>query len=135
MALELPEALTIARQMDAKIKGETITQLHLSDTCTSLIRQGFINLHQVDLDNHIVASVTSQGKWVFVNLEPEFYLLFALETGGKLLYHFPDLSSLQGKYHVKVNFSDGSSVTEAITGWGWAKAFNAHDLAFQRYRK
>jgi formamidopyrimidine-DNA glycosylase len=132
MAFELPEAFTVARQMDREIRGKTIASLQISETCASLIRQGFINLNQVDLANRTVASVHSQGKWIFINLQPEFFLLFALETGGKLLYH-PDVSSLPSKYNVKVEFTDGSCLIEAITGWGWAKAFNAQELALQRY--
>jgi formamidopyrimidine-DNA glycosylase len=132
MAFELPEAFTIARQMDREIRGKTIARLQLNETCTSLIRLGFINLDRVDLGNRTVVSVHSQGKWIFINLQPEFFLLFALETGGKLLYH-PNVSSLPAKYHVKVEFTDGSCLTEAIAGWGWAKAFNAQELALQRY--
>jgi formamidopyrimidine-DNA glycosylase len=132
MAFELPEAFTVACQMNSEIRGKTIAHIHLSQACSSLIRQGFINLDRVDLDNRMIASVNSQGKWIFVNLQPVFFLLFALETGGRLLYH-PDTASLPARYHVTVEFTDGSRLTEAITGWGWAKAFNAQDLEQQRY--
>jgi formamidopyrimidine-DNA glycosylase len=132
MAFELPEAFTVAHQMDGEIKGKTIARLQLSEASASLIRQGFINLDKVDLADRTVVSVISQGKWIFINLQPEFFLLFALETGGKLLY-YPEATSIPTKYHVKLEFMDGSCVIEAITGWGWAKAFNPQELALQRY--
>jgi hypothetical protein len=51
MAMDLPEVLRIAPQMDEALRGKTIVAVHLSDKCASLIGQGFINLHKVDLTN------------------------------------------------------------------------------------
>ena len=132
MAFELPEALHVARQMDAAIKGKRITRVHVGPACASLIRQGFINLDRVSVAKHDVTGVTSEGKWIFVRLMPDLYLLFALETGGKILYHTSQ-ASLPAKFHIQLDFADGSFLTEQIVGWGWAKGVKESELPLQRY--
>jgi formamidopyrimidine-DNA glycosylase len=131
MAIELPEALTIARQMDGELRGKRIERVHLGEACASLIRQGFVNLHEVDVSHTTVEWVTSKGKWIFVHLQPGMVLLFALETGGKILYHIGPESP--EKFHVRLDFGDGAYLTEQVVGWGWAKAFPEGEPERQRY--
>jgi formamidopyrimidine-DNA glycosylase len=132
MAIELPEALTLARQMAGELRGKRIERVHLGEACASLIRQGFVNLHEVDVSRLTVESVTSKGKWIFVHLRPGMVLLFAIETGGKILVHAGP-ESLPKKFHVKLDLGDGSFLTEQIVGWGWAKAFPEGEPERQRY--
>lgn len=132
MAFEIPEAITVARQLDAELKGKTINDVRLSAACVSLIKQGFINLHTVRLTGRKVDSITALGKWINIRLEPELYLLFALETGGKILFH-SNQTSLPDKYHVRLDFDDWSYLTEQITGWGWAKGMLSEELETCRY--
>jgi formamidopyrimidine-DNA glycosylase len=132
LAIELPEALTLARQMDGELRGKRIERVHLGEACATLIRQGFVNLHEVDVSRMTVESVTSKGKWIFVHLQSGMVLLFALETGGKILYHLgPEL--VPGRSHVKLDLADGSFLTEQVVGWGWAKAFPEGEEERQRY--
>jgi formamidopyrimidine-DNA glycosylase len=131
MPIELPEALILGQQMNEALTGKQIECVHLAK-CDSLIEQSFINLHQVDVTGRYITSVASKGKWIYVKLEPDMYLLFALETGGKLLYH-SDETSLPDRSHVKLDFADGSFLTEQIVGWGWAKAIKEDELELHRY--
>ena len=132
MAFELPEAMTVATQMDSELRGATIQRIHLAERCASLIKQGFINLHEVDIARTRVKSVESKGKWIFVRLDREMNLLFALETGGKLLLHRGPEPPLE-KFHVRLEFENGSFLTEQIVGWGWAKAVQEDELELHRY--
>ncbi len=132
MAFELPEAVTVARQMQAEFQGKKIQAICLGPACASLIRQGFVNLSQVDLTGTQIEFVTAQGKWIYVKLTSGLYLLFALETGGKLLYH-RNAASAPDTFHVKLDFADGTCLTEHITGWGWAKVCQEEELAHQKY--
>lgn len=132
MAIELPEAICLARQMNDKLTGKTIARVTLGPVSASLVKQGFINLDKVRLAGMKLGCVSSEGKWLFLKLEPDMYLLFALETGGKFLYH-SDATSLPDKYHVRLEFADGSLLTEHIVGWGWAKALKPEELAQERY--
>ena len=132
MAVELPEALRLARQLNEALAGKRIDRAHLAEKCASLIRQGFINLHQVSVEGKRIESVTATGKWIYVRLQPDMLLLFALETGGRLLFHSSE-ASLPDKFHVRLDFDDGTFLTEQIVGWGWAKAVRENELALHRY--
>lgn len=132
MAIELPEAVNLAKQMNHELSGKTIKHMHLTDDCASLIGQGFVNLDKKDLDSHKIVSVSSKGKWIFIKLEPPTYLLFALETGGKILYHKSG-ESLPDKFHVKLDFGDDTFLTVRILGWGFAKALTEDELEATKY--
>jgi formamidopyrimidine-DNA glycosylase len=121
MAFELPEACNVACQMDAALSGKRLLEANLSPVCASLIRQGFINLASYDLAGRRVEAVFSRGKWVFTRLEPDLYFLVALESGGKILYHSVS-DEAPAKFHVRMQFEDGSLLTIWILGWGFAKA-------------
>ncbi|MCL4562274.1 MAG: Fpg/Nei family DNA glycosylase [Chloroflexi bacterium] len=132
MAFELPEALTVARQMEAVLPGLTIQSVTLSPACDHLIRQGFINLDQIDLAGSTISGVAGRGKWIFTHLDTDVYFLIALETGGKVLYH-PSGSPVPPKFHLRFDFTGGSSLTVFILGWGFAKAVPAVQLEQTRY--
>jgi len=51
-----------------------------------------------------------------IPFDPGFTMVFG-EFGGKLLYHSPG-SKLPDKYHLMIEFSDGSFLTEIIQLWG-----------------
>ncbi len=127
MAFELPEAVTVARQMDRAFNGKTIQHVTLSEDCASLIRQGFVNLDRVDLAGKTIGPVTSQGKWIFMRLGPDWFLLFALESGGKILY-YPSGADRPEKFRVLVEFISGQMMAVHIQGWGFARAARESDL-------
>jgi formamidopyrimidine-DNA glycosylase len=132
MAIELPEARTLATQMNEVLPGKVIARLHVSDECASLIRQGFVNVRPADVTGKVIGAVTSQGKWIFLKLEPDAYLLFALETGGKILFHRSP-QSVPERLNLRFDLSDGSALSVRIVGWGFAKAVLERELKAQRY--
>jgi formamidopyrimidine-DNA glycosylase len=127
MAFELPEAHHVARQMDSVLSGKYLLKASLSPACASLIRQGFINLAEYDLAGKKVAAVFSRGKWIFTKFDPDLYFLIALESGGKILYHRVK-DEAPSKFHVRMEFEDGSVLTIWILGWGFAKAAWGEEL-------
>ncbi len=132
MAFELPEAFTLARQMQAVLPGLVIQSVNLSPACEHLIRQGFINLDQVDLAGSSIVDVTGRGKWIFTHLDDEMYFLIALETGGKVLFLAPG-EALPPKFHLRLNFSNGACLSVFILGWGFARAVPVAMLEETRY--
>jgi formamidopyrimidine-DNA glycosylase len=132
MAIELPEAHRLAQQMDAALKGKSVVHVRVPERAASLIRQGFINLHTTALEGVTVSGAQARGKWIFVALEPGWYLLLALETGGKILYH-PEGAPGQTKAQVQIDFDDGSALAVHIVGWGFAKAVRRRDLDQETY--
>ncbi len=121
MAFELPEAVTVAQQMDRELPGKTIRRVVLSTDCASLIRQGFVNLDAVDLGGKTAGRVTSQGKWIFVRLEPDWFLTLALESSGKILFR-PVGAARPEKYRLLVEFASGDGFSLHIQGWGFVRA-------------
>jgi len=132
MAVELPEAITLAKQMNEVLPGKVIQKVHINEKSVSLINLGFINLHEVDLKYRMIESVISRGKQIFVNLSPDMVLVIALETGGKLLYTPPG-EELPDPYHIRLALSDGSSLTQQIVGIGWARAVDQVELEIEPY--
>jgi formamidopyrimidine-DNA glycosylase len=132
MAIELPEAFVISNQMDKVLQGKTTHKVHVSRECASLIRQGFIRVDPETLKDHKILGVTSKGKWIFVRFSDGFYLLLALETGGKILFH-EDPETVPQKFHIRLDFDDGSALTVWIVGWGFAKIVRDDALEADRY--
>jgi formamidopyrimidine-DNA glycosylase len=132
MAIELPEAQRLAQQIDAALKGKDIAGVLVPERAAALVRQGFINLHTTVLARTTVAGAYSRGKWIFVGLEPGRLLLFALETGGRLLYH-PTGFSGPATYQARIDFTDGACLTVHIAGWGFAKTVLRRELAQETY--
>lgn len=137
MAIELPEATTLARQMDAALAGKRISHADLGPKAESLVRQGFIYpkdaaAFAVRLVGRTVAGATPRGKWIFVQLDDGQHLLLTLETGGQVLFH-TDAAALPAVYSLRVDFSDGTVLTARIIGWGFIKVVDAAELAEHPY--
>lgn len=132
MAIELPEANIISSQMDDVLKGKTVFRARLCDKCASLIQQGFIHIDPDSLTGHRIEGVSSKGKWIFVHFSRGLYLLMALETGGKILYN-QNLDYTPEKYHLMLEFEDGTNLTVWIIGWGFAKIVREEALEANRY--
>lgn len=132
MALELPEAYGIALQMDGVLVGKTIKTAYLSRESASLARQGFVHLEPTNLSGLKVKDISSKGKWIFVHFTGECYLLLALETGGKILFH-KDGQIAPTKYHLKLVFEDNTALTIWIVGWGFVKVVQKDALERDRY--
>ncbi len=132
MAFELPEAKTIAAQMDAELKGKTLRQVVLSPDCASLIRQGFVNLDKVDLSGKTIAGVTWEGKWIFIRLEPDWNLMIAIESSGRILLQRP-AEPRPDKFRARLEFSDGCALTVHIIAWGFIRAARDAELPALNY--
>ena len=132
MAIELPEAYVISNQMHKILQGKTITTVHVSKECESLIRQGFIRVDPDSLVKRKILGVSTKGKWIFVQFSEGNYLLLALETGGKILFHNnPDPAPK--KFHIRLDFDDGTMLSVWIVGWGFAKVVPEDALEADRY--
>jgi formamidopyrimidine-DNA glycosylase len=117
MSFEYPEARILTTQLDATIKGKTIFSYDLRDY-EKLQRIGFINRDLNDFKRLIgrrVESVGSSGNTIRVRLDGGVNLLLAPEYGGVILYHS---SGGEGKYHLRLSFSGGDSVTVRLTSMG-----------------
>ena len=118
--IELPEVLTIARQMNDEVRGRRIE----SGKCGIHPHKfAWYNRkpeeYEEILAGKTVGEVTGDGNWLFVPLEPGFVLLFG-DMGGWILFH-QDESTVPEKYELMLRFEGSSYLTVKIQMWGFIK--------------
>ncbi|MBN1428486.1 MAG: endonuclease VIII [Anaerolineae bacterium] len=121
---ELPEFVTLARQMNDTLKGKIIQRGQLGNSPHKFV---WYNRSHDEFERLTVAKLVGEarakGKWLFIALEPGHVLLLG-ECGGKVLYHPPG-SKVPKKYHLYIAFDDDSFLTATTQMWG----------AFELYEK
>ena len=137
MSIELPEAKILSEQMDKELRGKLICK-HVLQDYQKLQKIGFINKDVKDfnnLRNRTIKSVTSRGNTILVKLDGELNLILNPEYGGEVFYHlhgakFPD------RFHLRIDFSDGSALTVRLTSMGGIRVLRDNELSgsyvFQR---
>lgn len=114
---ELPEYVTLARQINTTLKGKKIKRGQLGNSPHKFVwynrsHEEFEKLAQ----GLVVGKPWSRGRWLFIPLEPGYVLLLG-ECGGKALYHRPG-AKLPKKYHLTLTFEDDSFFTLTTQMWG-----------------
>lgn len=123
MSVELPEARILAEQMNAELPGKKVRSIQIRDH-ERMQKIGFMNkdLKQYDrLVDGTVTSATSMGNTVLTKLDNGMNLLIALEYGGRVLYH-DDGDSATAKFHLRLDFEDGTALTVRLTTMGVIQA-------------
>ena len=131
--IELPEVLTIARQMDAALKAKTVETVTLGNSPHKFAffkppGEEFVE----ELPGKRVVDVTGDGKWIFISLRPK-HVLHIGDMGGRILYHEPD-EKRPKKYQFLVKFSDGSAMTVTVSLWAMLRLTPACSLGPKPYR-
>lgn len=122
MSIELPEAHIFAAQMNEALSGKKIESYDLKDV-ERMIKIGFIENISVfeDLVDKTVLQVTSRGNTILVKMDEGMNLLVGPEYGGVIRYH--RYGGKIPKYHLRLDFTDGSKLTIRITSMGLLSAF------------
>ena len=114
---EMPEFLTLARQMNETLKGKKIQRGQLGNSPHKFV---WYNRSHDEFEKltkaKIVGKARAKGKWLFISLEPDSVLLLG-EWGGKVLYHTPG-SRVPEKFHLHLLFQDDSFLTATTQMWG-----------------
>lgn len=131
---ELPEFITLARQMNEAITGKAVRSGALGNSPHKFVwynrtHDEFASLTQ----GKTVGQATARGRWLFVTLYPGYVLLFG-ECGGKLLYHAAG-ARLPEKYHLWLAFTDGSALTALTQMWGAMELYAAGQEQERQYVK
>jgi formamidopyrimidine-DNA glycosylase len=131
---ELPEYTILARQINKTLVGKTIQQGHLGNSPHKFV---WYNRKPEEFEHltcgKVVGKARAQGRWLIVPLEPGYNLVLG-ECGGKALYH-PAGSELPDKYHLWIEFGDGSSFTVTTQMWGAMELFEAGREQERQYIK
>lgn len=131
---ELPEFITLARQINETLTGKTISRGSLGNSPHKFVWYNRTHEEFAGLTTgKIVGKAHARGKWLFVPLDPGYLLLIG-ECGGRLLYHPPD-ATLPGKYHLWLAFEDGSSLTALTQMWGALELYQAGQERERQYVK
>jgi formamidopyrimidine-DNA glycosylase len=116
--IELPEAATIARQLERELPGKRSVS---ADTGSSPHKWVFYTPDRRQLEKTLrgrtVGGATSVGRGIHVGLSGGLTLVVD-DFGGRVLYHRPG-EQIPTKYHLAVRFDDDSCVTVAVQGWGF----------------
>jgi formamidopyrimidine-DNA glycosylase len=131
---ELPEYITLARQLNESVAGKVIASGSLGNSPHKFVwynrtPEEFAALTQ----GKRVGQATVRGRWLFVPLQPGYVLLFG-ECGGRLLYHPPG-TQLPDKYHLWLAFDDGSALTAFTQMWGAMELYEAGQELERQYVK
>lgn len=114
---ELPEMVTLAQQINEKLRGKTVQKGGLGNSPHKFV---WHNRTPEEFQSftacRTVGEAYARGRWMFVPLEPGYVLVFG-ECGGKLLHHQPG-DKWPKKYHLDITFEVGSSLTATTQMWG-----------------
>lgn len=131
---ELPEFVTLAKQINDTFSGATIQSGQLGNSPHKFVWYNRSHEEFAQLTpGKIVGKVRPQGKWLFIPLEPGYVLLVG-ECGGKFLYH-PAGSKMPKKYHLYLTFEDGSFLTATTQMWGAYELYEAGREQNRQYVK
>jgi formamidopyrimidine-DNA glycosylase len=129
MSIELPEARILANQLNESLQSKTVNSFDLQDV-ERMMQIGFFNKNLADFEaikGKTVKSVKSRGNTIIVQLSESMNLLIAPEYGGVITY-LPK-GGKPPKYHLKLEFTDGSILTTRITSMGVIYAVHEQNLS------
>jgi formamidopyrimidine-DNA glycosylase len=116
--IELPEAVTIARELNAAVRGKRIVS---SNTGSSPHKWVFYKPDREKLERRLrgqtIGDVTSTGRAVHLKISSD-RILTVDDFGGRVTYHRAG-ERRPKKYHLLLGFRDESYLTVAIQGWGF----------------
>jgi len=112
---ELPEITVIAEQMNKEMTGKRIAE-------TEVKQPKILNVpprrFAEAVKGKTIDSVSSKGKWVFVKLRPNDFILMNLGMGAELI-RFASRRDLPREYHFRMAFTNGTGLTARFWWFGY----------------
>lgn len=131
---ELPEFTILANQIDQSLTGKTIQTGTLGNSPHKFVWYNRSPEEFTELvTGRSIGTATVQGRWMSVQILPGYVLVLG-ECGGKMLYHPPG-SKLPPKYHLYLEFDDGSFFTETTQMWGAMELYRIGEEQQREYIK
>jgi formamidopyrimidine-DNA glycosylase len=125
--IELPEAVTLARQMNEALLGKRVTRVELASNRPKwMFLAPDAEAFSPRLINRELRNVTVDGKWIFVSLDNGNLFILG-DFGGKLLLHPADATRPK-KWHLSIAFTDGAHLTLAIQMWGFVGVMSSEEI-------
>jgi formamidopyrimidine-DNA glycosylase len=115
--IELPEAIVIARQMDATLKGKRIISGDRGNSPHKFaFSSGTSEEYAAIFAGQTVGGTTSHGMSILTEIGADHTLV--LGCGGERIFFHTDERSLPKKHQLFLHFQDGAYLTVTISGWG-----------------
>jgi formamidopyrimidine-DNA glycosylase len=116
--LELPEVLTLSRQLDRELKGRTVASAGRGNSPHkfAFFKPSAEELGRI-LAGRKVGAVRGEGKCITFDLKPRGAFCIA-EMDGRILFHAKG-AELPSKYQLLVSFADGTALTATVGLWGF----------------
>jgi formamidopyrimidine-DNA glycosylase len=130
--IEMPEATTIARQMQETLTGKTIVRFSRGPLVHKFLwLNKTAEAYDAFLRGKQLTRASSYGRSIYLYVGDADLLWFG-ELGGRILYH-PQGEALPVKYHLRWDFSDASAMTFAMQMWGFVGLLSQSELAAHPY--
>jgi formamidopyrimidine-DNA glycosylase len=114
---ELPETITLTRQMNDTLPGKIIQSGRLGNSPHKFVWYNRSHEEFAALaEGKAIGRAAVKGRWMLIPLESGFVLVLG-ECGGKILYHPPE-TPRPLKYHLLLDFDDGSALSAMTQMWG-----------------
>ena len=132
--IEMPEAYTLARQMNEALTGKIFQGFAQGE-----LRHKFLWLDRpaeessAILAGRSVTGASSYGRSMYLHAGSDYMIWFG-EIGGRLLHH-PAAGQLPKKYHLRWDFSDGSSLSFVLQMWGFVRLLEKPEFGERPYKE
>ncbi len=130
--IEMPEATTIARQMEETLTGKTFRGFRRGELTHKFL---WLNKTAEEYDSLLadkqVTGAKSFGRSIFLYAGEAHLLCFA-ELGGRILYHRRG-EDLPVKYHLRWDFADDTTMTFNMQMWGFVGLLEKSELSSAPY--
>jgi formamidopyrimidine-DNA glycosylase len=118
MAIEFPEASTIASQMKDRLLGRTFARVEIRPSAANVIKWGFSNLDKVDIVGKEITGILHYGDEIHIQMW-DWHLMFG-DLIGKLLYHAPG-QEIDPKARIVFHLDDGAAFSYLVSLYGYAR--------------
>ncbi|MDI7276006.1 MAG: DNA-formamidopyrimidine glycosylase family protein [Anaerolineae bacterium] len=126
--IELPEALTIARQMNTELRGRRIEAALRGNAPHKFAFYGRPpEEFEAILKGKAVGEVRANGGWIVADVEPGHVLL--LGGGGERIVFHQSEKTLPKKHQLLLRFADGTWLTVTVQMWGFIQVLEPSELA------
>ncbi len=123
--------VTLAGQFNQTLRGKTIRKGSLGNSPHKFVwyNRSHAEFEQLT-ERKIIGTTQARGRWMMTAIEPGYMLVLG-ECGGKVLFH-PSQQTLPAKYHLLLEFTDGSYLTGMTQMWG---AFELYEAGLELERQ
>jgi formamidopyrimidine-DNA glycosylase len=130
--IELPEAMTIAGQINAALSGKRIVE---GDRGTSAHKFAFYSRTAADyetiLPGKTILGAEANGSLILVHLDHGYTLV--LGSGGERILYHARKADLPAKRQLSLFFEDGSALSVSVQGWGFVQLLEEEEIAGHAY--